>query len=394
MRTARRRRWACKAVKPLFAVAGALALLGASAPPANYNAFGVSILRRLAASSPQTNVFISPESIGMALSMAADGAAGSTRSAIDATLQLSQQQRAAANAALTQSLKTNHDATVGIANAVWFRQDLPPRDAYVKLLHDDYGAQAQALHFGDPSAAEAINAWTKEHTLGLIDKLVDSTQNSDFLYLTNALAFKAKWTVPFQKSSTHSAPFTDASGKKHDVDMMSRTGSFSTIDTPQYRALRLPYGSGGYAAYILLPARSLDTMLSHLQAADFDRIAHGVSNAEVGVSIPRFTARYDASLVPALRAMGMSVAFGDGADFSGMHLPPPRLAISQVRHSTYVRVDEDGTTAAAATSVGIVTLAMRIPAKTFVVDRPFVFAIRDERTGSLLFAGAIRSISP
>ena len=171
--------------------AAALGTLSAAAPapkPANYDGFGIALLQKLAPQAKNQNVFISPLSVGMALAMAADGARGRTRAAIAKTLGVSGSSLAPANASLMAALASNHDAQVAVANALWLRQDIPPNPAYVNLLKTQYRARAQALQFGTPSAAAAINAWTKAHTLGLIDKLVSATQRSDFAYLTNALA--------------------------------------------------------------------------------------------------------------------------------------------------------------------------------------------------------------
>lgn len=379
-------------------IAACLALTfcaGAAAPPpqVNYNAFGIAALQRLSAQSKTENVFISPVSIGVALAMTAEGARNATQRAMLHTLGVSGEHLDAANAALITSLRNNADASVGIANALWTRSDVKPSTQFVQLLAQRYGAKAQAVQFGNPSAADAINAWTKERTLGLIDRIVEQTTPADFVYLTNALAFKGTWTLQFKKSNTHPMPFTNADGTKSTVQMMSQTGGFATYDGANFSALRIPYGKGGYAAYILLPSgHDVDALIKTLGATTFDTIARGAQQSPVAVSVPRFTAQYRASLVPLLRAMGMDIAFTGSADFSGIHPPPPPLAITSVNHASYVRVDEEGTTAAAATSVGVSVLAILRPGKTFVVDRPFVLALRDEHTGSLLFAGAIRTL--
>jgi serpin B len=360
--------------------------------PANYDSFGITVLQAASRASKTDNIFISPVSIGVAMAMAADGARGETRNALVHGLNVNGN-LGDRNAALIAALENDRDAAVGLANAIWMRNDVPPRAAYASLLHSKYRAEAQAVEFGKPAAADAINAWTKKHTLGLIDKIVDATSPYDFSYLTNALAFEAKWTSQFKKSDTKRASFTDADGAKHDVDMMTQTGTFSTLDVQTFSAIRLPYGKGGYAAYIMLPRNNdVDAVVEKLSPTGFDNMTRSLQSGRVAVSLPRFTAQYDASLVPVLKSLGMANAFSDRADFSPMHAPPPHLQLSQVRHSAYVRVDEEGTTAAAATSVGITTTAIEVPPKTFVVDHPFVLALREERTGTLLFIGAIRRI--
>ncbi|HLI94949.1 MAG TPA: serpin family protein [Candidatus Baltobacteraceae bacterium] len=374
----------------------ALVLCMCAAPassPADYNAFGITALQQLTAQSNSENVFISPVSIGVALSMAAEGAKGATRDQIIHALGTGESDLNGSNAALIAALTQNTDASVGLADAVWTRSDVRPRPEYLAALQQHYRAQAQALKFGDPSAAQTINDWTKAHTLGLIDRIVDQTSPSDFLYLTNALAFKGTWSQQFKKSHTHAAPFTNADGSKSMVQMMSQDADFETVDARSFRVLRMPYGNGGYAAYILLPTGDdVSPLVKDLSAGGFDTIVHGLHSSYMSISVPRFTANYAQDLVPLLKSMGITNAFTTQADFSGIHAVPPSLAINSVNHAAYVRVDEEGTTAAAATSVGITMTAIRIPQKTFVVDHPFVLALRDERTGSLLFIGAIRTL--
>lgn len=359
----------------------------------NYNAFGIAALSRLSSQSKTENVFISPVSIGIALAMAADGAQGKTRTQMLRALEVGGDHLNEANAALLNALRENTDAAVGLANALWTREDIQPSARYADTLARQYGARAQALHFGDPAAARAINAWTKAHTLGLIDKIVGKTDRSDFLYLTNALAFKANWTLPFKKSRTRPMPFTNADGRKSTVQMMSQDATFETGDASDYSVLRMPYGKGGYAAYVFLPhGNDVEPLVQHLTAQSIDRLVHSLQPQFMQVSVPRFTAKWHDSLVPLLKALGMTAAFTGAADFSGIHAIPPRIAISSVDHASYVRVDEKGTTAAAATSVGMTMLAIRVPQKRFIVDHPFVLALRDEHAGALLFVGVIRTL--
>lgn len=373
-----------------------IALIAASAlpahpatPPANYNAFGIGVFQKIAAHE-HGNAFVSPASIGVALSMVADGAAGATRSEILHALQLRDTSGAQGFIA---DLSANTDARIGMANAIWTRSDIPPAPAYVGLLKDRYAATAQNLRFGDPSAAQTINAWTKAHTLGYIDRIIGDTDPMDFAYLTNALSFDAKWTLPFKRADTRPMPFTSESGTKHDVPMMTQTASFQSVDAGSYRALRLPYGHGGYAAYVLLPKdiHGLNALIAKLSASEFTRLAATTQPSATAVSLPKFTVSFKTMLNPTLQALGIHAAFAGAADFSPMH-KSVHLDISKVEHQTYVRVDEAGTVAAAATSVEMRLLSIRVPSQTFVVDHPFVFALRDERSGNLLFIGAVREL--
>ncbi|HEY9179621.1 MAG TPA: serpin family protein, partial [Candidatus Baltobacteraceae bacterium] len=324
-----------------IAVCLTLAICAGATPkpaPVNYNAFGISALQRLSAQSKNENVFISPLSIGVALAMSADGARGATRDAIIKTLGLSGAKVDDITSALVTETTQNQDAQVGIANALWTREDVKPRAQYVEELRRNYDAQVQALNFGNPSAADAINAWTKAHTLGLIGKIVDRTTKSDFIYLTNALAFKGTWTLQFKKQDTAPKPFTNADGGKSTVPMMSQNGEFGLYKGNGFSALRMLYGKGGYAAYVLLPeGGSTDALVKKLSDSGLDAIARNARETYMHVEIPRFSAQYATSLVPLLKAMGMGIAFTKSADFSGIHAIPPPLAVTSVNHASYVR---------------------------------------------------------
>ena len=164
---------------------------------------------------------------------------------------------------------------------------------------------------------------------------------------------------------------------------MSETGMFKEIDGTIYSALRMPYGKGGYAAYIILPNAGFPASqyVKYVSATYFNRMVQAMTSQRLQVMLPKFTAHYDTSLVGALKSLGMGIAFTSQADFSPMHAPPPGLTISDVHHAAYVHVDEKGTTAAAATSVTIGITAVQFPPKQFIVDRPFLFAARRNGRG-------------
>lgn len=388
------KRWAALAAAVLC-LSASTAAAGPRPTPANFDAFGIALLQRLAPRDNQ-NAFISPLSIGVALSMAADGANGETRTAILRTLQQPKQQNVAdSNAALIHGTLTNHDARVGLADAVWLRAKDPPLRSYMNLMREKYTAEARAVSFGDPRAAAEINSWVSAHTLGLIRHLIDATYPNDFAYLTNALAFQAKWTMPFTKEATQPHSFTNANGTKTTVKMMTLVGSLATTQARGYRVLRAPYGHGGFAAYVILPGdNNAQALLKTLTRERFERDRRSLRPQYIRFSMPRFVTEYKQSLRDTLSALGMAVAFSGNANFTRMHLPR-ELYIADVKHASYVRVDEAGTTAAAATLVEIARLAISRPLPhppVFIVDHPFIFAIRDERIGALLFIGAVNRL--
>jgi serpin B len=378
----------------------ALLCLGVSAPapsprPANFDAFGITLLQRLA-SRANENVFISPLSIGIALSMAADGANGETRTAILRALRQPERENLAdSNAALIHKTLTNPDARVGLADAIWLREADPPLPSYISLMRKKYSAEARAVHFGDPRAAAEINNWVSAHTLGLVSHLIDATDPNDFAYLTNALAFQAKWTQQFMKAATQPHRFTNAGESTTTVQMMTQVGIFATLQARGYRELRASYGRGGFAAYIILPdGNDAQALLKTLTRARLESDRRALRPQYIRFSMPRFIARFKRGLNDSLTALGMGIAFSRNADFTRMHLPR-ELFIADVEHASYVRVDEAGTTAAAAASVELAKLFISLPPPrppVFMVDHPFIFAIRDEHTGALLFIGVLNRL--
>ncbi len=391
-----------------LAAAGAIALLAVSSPPPGpasalgepYARFGFALLEDLQThQSAPLNVFVSPASVAIALAMTADGAAGTTRTAMLKTLGatgMSPAQFDAANAAAIAQLDApGAGISLSVANALWLNKDFTIEPAFLKAGRSVFGATARNLDFGAPAAANTINGWVKEHTAGLIPTIVDSTQPDQALVLTNAIALKAKWATPFKSNATHDAPFHLAGGGTKTVSMMSQSGPMEYATTGGMQIARLPYCCDGrFAMYVMLPREgvSLAAAAHALGAGGFERAAAAVASQRVLFQMPRYTATYEATLNDSLERLGMGVAFGKDADFANMVAPPQRVLISRVNHRVFVRVDEAGTEAAAATAVTMETMALIAPPPTrMIVDRPFLMAIRDDQTKQLLFLGAIAS---
>jgi serine protease inhibitor len=362
---------------------------------ASYDRFGFSLLHRLADAEPGKNVVISPASVAIALAMTANAAAGKTRDQILTTLGVGGGDAAAFDAANARLLDALHhpgdDLQFSVANALWLNPHLPLQPEFARVNRSVFDATVQIVEFGDPSAADTINAWVKRQTNGLIPTIVDSTDPLDAAILTNAIATKAKWLVPFEKSATRDAPFHDGAVSTT-VSMMGREGSFAYAHHAGWQIARLPYRGDRFAMYVLLPdsGTRLADALRKLDAAAFDAAAGALREQPLWFAMPRYTAAYKARLNEPLAALGMALPFETGADFSGLVRPPQRARISGVNHRVFVRVDEDGTEAAAATSVEIQTLSVRMPPSTkMIVDRPFLMVIRDDRSKQILFAGAI-----
>ncbi|MEH2240814.1 serpin family protein [Nostoc sp.] len=344
----------------------------------------------------QKNIFISPSSVAIALAMTYNGASGSTQQAMAKTLELQGMNLPEINSSYAAALKQlldNSDAKVqlSIANSLWANQDVSFAPDFLQRTQDFYQAKVSNLNFKDAAAPSIINNWVKENTNGKIDKIVETIKPDEVLFLINAIYFKGKWSKEFDKNQTAQYPFYVTSGKQKQHPMMSQSGDYRYYESKQFQAVSLPYGKDGkFSFYIFLPKQNsnLKAFYQNLNIENWEKWMTQFSKQKGFIRLPRFKTEYDVTLNDALKTLGMSEAFSSNANFSGMG---KNFAISEVKHKTFVEVNEEGTEAAAATSVGIVATSLREEPEPFrmIVDRPFFCAIRDNQTGSLLFMGSI-----
>lgn len=359
--------------------------------------FGLNILNVLGTEKPGENVFISPLSISIACSMALSGSAGATREALSSTLQLP---KAAAHdlenatGQLIASYSTGGSkSNLTLANAMYANKQFSIKPDYVEKIENSFGAQVQTLDFGQSDSVTKINSWVKNKTHGKIAEITKTIDPSMASILLNAAYFKGQWMRTFNKQFTSEAPFHLPDGKTKNVAMMHETHSMGYMENDKCQAVGLPYEDGRYQAFVLLPKKG--TSLSELERALTSSSWsnwHNSFNYRLGdLALPRFRIQYSTSLAAPLKSLGASIAFDKNkADFSVMHKAPPLFWIGDVKHKTFLSVDEYGTEAAAVTSVEMMGAGMPPPDKfKMVVDRPFLFIIGDEKTGTLLFIGQI-----
>jgi len=335
----------------------------------------------------------------LCLAMAYNGAAGETAQAMARALETQGIPLAELNQAYAE-LKTaleNPDAQVQleIANSLWARQGLDFKPDFIQRTKDFFSAEVTTLDFDDPSAATSINRWVSQKTKAKITKIVDRIDGNSILFLINAIYFKGTWAKEFDKAKTKEDNFTPATGGPKRVPMMSQSGSYKYFENADFQAVSLPYGGGRASMYIFLPAKGkgLPEFQKRLTAANWENWMNEFHQNDGDIALPRFRLEYEATLNDGLKALGMGAAFDEGrANFSQMIQPKGQnVFISQVKHKTFVDVNEEGTEAAAVTSTEMrATSAMR-PRERFnmVVDRPFFCAIRDNQTGTVLFMGSI-----
>lgn len=355
------------------------------------NRFGLHLFRQLSQTDAGKNVFISPLSVSMALGMTLNGAAGETRTAMEKTLELAGLSGDEINASyrsLIDVLTTLDDkVTVEIANSIWHREGFAVEQDFLDVNRTFFDAEVQALDFSHPQAADMINAWVEEKTHSKIKKIVNAPIPAGVkMYLINATYFKGDWRTQFDEDDTRDDVFRKADGTTVPVSMMNMTDvSFPMLQTEHFQAIDLPYGDSLFSMTILLPNEpySIDDIAADLTAENWIAWTSQLASQRLDLlQMPKFKLEYEKSLVEALAAMGMDIAFGGSADFSRINRYAG-LSISDVKHKTFVEVDEKGTEAAAVTSVVMVDSI----GPMLRIDRPFIFAIREQATGTILFIG-------
>ncbi|MBI2761822.1 MAG: serpin family protein [Chloroflexi bacterium] len=361
----------------------------------SYNSFGFGLFRESVAASDGKNVVLSPLSVAIALTMAYNGAGGQTRAEMERMLNVTGMSLAdvnAATAALRQSL-AGADAKVrlDIANSIWARQGFAFEQDFLDRNRRLFDARVSELDFGGPAAVDVINAWVSENTNGRIDSIIDEINADQVMFLINAVYFKGEWKARFDPARTTDGSFRLADGTSKTVPMMSQGGEYLYLQADGAQVLTLPYGDGRFNMTLMLPPEGVSAaeLAARLDAATWADWLARLRPMDGDIALPRFKLSYKATLNEQLKALGMRDAFDEArADFSGMRRTPPSLVIDEVKHKTFIEVNEEGTEAAAVTSIGVrVTSAG--PRFRFVADRPFLFAIQDSQTGAVMFLGAI-----
>lgn len=362
---------------------------------AAYTQFGFQLFSSLIEQDGTQNRMISPSSVAIALSMLYNGAGGSTQQAMAAVLNVEDLDLTTlnqANAALIDRLE-NADPTVklAIANSLWGRQDVTFQPGFLQRNRDFYGAEVTSLDFSSPTAVSRINSWVSQNTAGKITEIIDQIDPQQILFLINAVYFKGSWATQFQPEQTREQPFYQLDGSAQPHPLMSQSGRFAYFENQQFQAVSLPYGNGRIVMDVLLPRPDSDLteLQANLTAENWQTWQQNLRPQEGSLSLPKFKLEYDRSLNDLLQTMGMAIAFDPNqADFS--ELSTLETHVDQVKHKTYIDVNEEGTEAAAVTSIGVRTTSISLDQPfQMTVDRPFFYAIRDTQTGMLLFMGTV-----
>ena len=340
-------------------------------------------------------VFISPMSASLALSMTANGASETTQQEMLSALgfDCSIKEVNEYNRSVMDLFASEPDGVeLNAANSIWVSDAFPLKGRFCRKVRKNYDAMVTNLDFADPASVSVINRWCADNTAGRIDKMIEAIDPATQLYLLNALYFKGLWATPFDPALTHEDTFHGDSNDSQ-VKFMHNKAYFPYYSGTEGSMVELPYGEeGNFVMDVLMPADgiSVDDFVSGLDKELLDKLSGSLQTDEVRLTLPSFKAEYEITLNDVLQRLGMKEAFTSSADFSAMS--KDNLMISEVKQKTFIEVNEEGSEAAAITSVGMMRTSLGPEPFSFTVDRPFVFLIRERTSGTLLFMGIVRNL--
>lgn len=345
------------------------------------------------------NFMISPLSLSMALAMTWNGADGETKAVMQKVLKLDGYTDQEVNEYYEKLrealLKTDPSTKLAIANSIWTNKNIKIKDDFIRLNNEYFNSTVESVDFSDANSVKLMNKWAADNTNNLITHVLDKTNPNALMYLMNALYFKGIWTSEFNSRNTSSKPFYSEDGQTKNVDMMHQKSSFNYNENQTMQIVELPYGNQAFSMIVLLPkeGNKLADVTQELQNSNsWGNLVSGLRSTQVDLYLPKFKTEYSRVLNDVLEKMGMGIAFEPGAaDFSRM--TDADAFISFVEQFTYINTDEVGTEAAAVTVVGIeLTSYQPDRTATFNANRPFIYIIRENSTGSILFMGAVKYI--
>ena len=362
------------------------------------NDLGMKVLGPLAVSQPG-NVMISPLSISLGVSLVNVGAAGETRRQIEEALGVPSgggAEYVAAIRPLMGALNSSKDAEVSVANSIWVNQHLRIRPGYAEFASQNLGAGIDSIDFSSSGAVDRINKWVRDNTRGMIKKVLSGVSRDTQVVVANAVAFKGFWMESFYDKATKPAPFMNIDGEKKEVPMMQLKGTTRYAESPGVQMLNLRY-RGGFSMSIFLPAAGSDfrRFVGTVRARDLTSLIRIAQPVLVDYTIPKWKSTFEKDIRSDMARLGMSDAFQpDAANFS--NLADSRSYINLLLHKTYIDVHEKGTEAAAVTVGGAGSGGGPKPPepKIFLANRPFLYVITHDASGTMCFLGVVKNLQP
>lgn len=362
------------------------------------NLFGFQMFHELQQDlEPQENIMISPISMANALAMALNGAHGSTYEQMVDALNLNglnlEEINQTYQALMADLVNLDEEVVLSIANSIWYADFMPVKPDFIQNNGQYYQAEVSPLNFDDPASVDIINQWVSDNTKGKIESIVEALSPYDRMLLINATYFKGKWKYQFDEADSYESNFYPDPQTTVPATFMSMNADVERLSNEWVDGLKLPYGKEGYSMYLLMPQyeKTMEELLSSLNQENWNTwmTEYQVIN-DVAIHIPRFSFEYESDLNQALRALGMEDAFIEQlADFSGI-TDYEQLFITNVKHKSFIEVNEQGTEAAAVTSITFGTTSVN-PITQFIANKPFLFAIVEEQTGAIIFMGQLNN---
>ena len=363
------------------------------------NAFGLEVFKEIREESNEENIMISPLSISVALAMAYNGADGDTKTEMEDAMKLNGLSSEEINAAyemLISALQSlDEDVVFEIANAIFYADNFVVKPDFISINNSVYNAEVESLDFSLPSAVDRINGWVAEKTHDKILSIIEQLNPLDRMVLVNAIYFNGIWTNQFDEEGTHLNNFNKLDGSTLEVPMMNKEDKLEYTSNALFDAVKMPYGNGQYNMTVFLPAAENNSqqVIDELSGSNWRSWMEDFEFEDnVVVKMPRFKFAFETGLNDVLKKMGMLKAFQPNvADFS--NITDEDLYISSVKHKSFIDVNESGTEAAAVTSITFSTTSIGNEAQkiSFIVDKPFVFAITEKDTDAILFIGEVQN---
>ena len=362
------------------------------------HSFSYALFRKTVSQQDSENIFISPLSVSMALGMTLNGAAGETKAGMKEALGLQDMDLPAMNESYASFIEllgsADSKVNMKLANSIWYKQGFSVQESFRDTVKKFFDARIDSLDFSDPSAGDTINQWVSDNTEGLIEELIQgSIPPNMVMYLINAIYFEGDWNYQFDPDNTSEQEFATGAGTVP-TDMMSQKNNLAAYVSNEVKVLDLAYGDSLFSMTLMMPASedsSIDKFVQEkMTAENLEYWRSRLTRDTTNISLPKFELEYEIKMNDVLKSMGMEQAFDeDAADFSNIS-SDRRLFISEVKHKSFVEVNEEGTEAAAVTSVGVGITSAGPKVRTINFDRPFIFMIRERTSGTILFMGKMQ----
>tara|TARA_R110001592_G_scaffold63124_4_gene193315 strand:- start:3643 stop:4860 length:1218 start_codon:yes stop_codon:yes gene_type:complete len=356
------------------------------------NKFAFDVFKEVSKLDAEENSMISPVSLSLALGMTYNGAAGVTKTAFESTLNYSNfypTEINTINKEIIYHLSNVSSGTVfEIANSIWVKKDFLVKEEFLAVNKNFYDAEVRNLDFSDGNSLNIINDWVSDKTYQKIPKIIEKIDPLDVMFLINALYFKSDWKYSFDVEDTEDLPFYGENSTQS-VKMMNLTNDLSFYENEYFSSVKLPYKNNKYTMTLFLPNETKTTsdILELLNTENWEKWNALFLTKEVALKMPRFKFSYEKLLNKALTDMGLGNAFSADANFNG--ISNENLSISFVIQKTFIEVNEKGTEAAAVTATGISTTSIDPSKKIMILNKPFLFSITENETGSICFIGKI-----